>query len=316
LRRKPKPPPCPSTPPHPPHPAPCAQARDSGSLRYLAYKPHDDTLPRQLWPQFASGRVYISSSLSSLLCQSYYNPSLVPILAKLIDPAGEAMLTRQTVPASATGEGASESGSQAPSTAGAPAGGAPSAPAALRSPAGTLRHIRASLAAVDAAALKDGMASPSHAPPPAAGGGGTGGQTARGGGGGGGGADIRYLENAHLTHMRVPTAYVGRRYGDLFIELVLTRNMLPLALYRSNTVHHAPLPYVVTNPPPAMRLSEEDRLMVLVGDDVLQSAAAGAAAVVSGGGAGGGAAGEVPFSSTRSGLSTVESPAGGHEGAT
>lgn len=75
------------------------EVASSNAMRYLAYKPYEDTLPRQLWPQYAAGRSFISSALGNLLVQAYYNPSLVPVLTKLIDPRGEAIRTQAAVTA-------------------------------------------------------------------------------------------------------------------------------------------------------------------------------------------------------------------------
>mmetsp|Transcript_32082 Transcript_32082/g.29040 ORF Transcript_32082/g.29040 Transcript_32082/m.29040 type:complete len:97 (-) Transcript_32082:262-552(-) len=35
-------------------------------------------------PHFASGTIYLSSMIDSLICQSYYNPSLITVLNQLI----------------------------------------------------------------------------------------------------------------------------------------------------------------------------------------------------------------------------------------
>ena len=35
-------------------------------------------------PTFASGEVYLSSLMDSLICQAYYNPALITVLSKLI----------------------------------------------------------------------------------------------------------------------------------------------------------------------------------------------------------------------------------------
>lgn len=73
------------------------------------------------------------------------------------------------------------------------------------------------------------------------------------------------LQHNRLHHMLVPEQYIGKRFGDLFVELILSRSILCLGIYRSALVHGAPLPYVVTNPSPKMRLHHDDRLYVLVG---------------------------------------------------
>lgn len=72
-------------------------------------------------------------------------------------------------------------------------------------------------------------------------------------------------QHNRLHHMVVPEPFVGKRFGDLFVELILSRSILCIGVYRSPLVHSAPLPYVVTNPSPKMRLHRDDRLYVLVG---------------------------------------------------
>ncbi|KAA0156007.1 hypothetical protein FNF29_01425 [Cafeteria roenbergensis] len=79
-------------------------------------------------------------------------------------------------------------------------------------------------------------------------------------------------EYCRVIQMQVPLPYVNRLYRDLFMELVLTRNILPIALYRSNAVHSAVLPYVIANPKPTTQLHPEDRLFVLCGNSVFREA--------------------------------------------
>lgn len=179
---------------------------DAGFMRYLGYKPHDDALPRALWPQFASGRVYVSSGLSNLLVQSYYNASLVPILSKLLDPSGIAVTAQHTIAPKPTVDADDE-------------GDAPDddddADTQMRA-----ARTRVRLRQV-------------------------------------------YPENGYTMHLRVPSAFVARRFGELFMELILTRGMLAVAVYRAAAAHGAPLPYVITNPPASLRLHEEDHILVL-----------------------------------------------------
>jgi len=79
-------------------------------------------------------------------------------------------------------------------------------------------------------------------------------------------------EYCRVIQMQVPLPYVNRLYRDLFMELVLTRNILPIGIYRSNAVHSAVLPYVIANPKPTTQLHPEDRLFVLCGNSVFQEA--------------------------------------------
>jgi hypothetical protein len=53
----------------------------------------------------------------------------------------------------------------------------------------------------------------------------------------------------------------------LFTELVLTRSIIPLGLYRSPTVHNCHSPYVITNPPGFTILNRHDKIYVLVGEE-------------------------------------------------
>ena len=53
------------------------------------------------------------------------------------------------------------------------------------------------------------------------------------------------------------------------MELVLTRSILPLGLYRTREANDSPLPYVIANPPPSLILHKHDRLFVLCGDGVI-----------------------------------------------
>jgi hypothetical protein len=168
------------------------------SMRFLNFKPSADHVPHMLWPQYACGRVYMSSTLDTLICQSFYNEALIPVLGRLITG-------RKTFGDAALGAAAG----------GGTASGEPLAAA----PGG-------------------------------------------------------YVENANVMQLRVPAPYRRRPYRDLFMELLLTRGILPLGLYRSHAVHAgAVLDYVLTNPSPDLVLHPADRVFVLVGDRLLQQAA-------------------------------------------
>lgn len=171
---------------------------DNESMRFLNFKPVDDGLPHALWPQYCAGRVYTASMLDTLLCQAFYNPSLVPVLKRLI---GGSSVDDEEIDDEDSDE-ASE--------------------AAKRSGA----HVQE-----------------------------------------------RYEQHCHVVQMRVPLPYRHRPYRDLFMELMLTRNMLPIGVYRCQEVHKgALLNYVVTNPPANMLLHEEDKVFVLVGEKLLAEA--------------------------------------------
>lgn len=170
---------------------------DNESMRFLNFKPVDDGLPHALWPQYCAGRVYTASMLDTLLCQAFYNPSLVPVLKRLIGGS------------SADDEEADDEDSDEPAEAKLP---------------GARPHER-------------------------------------------------YEQHCHVVQMRVPLPYRHRPYRDLFMELMLTRNMLPIGVYRCQEVHKgALLNYVVTNPPANMLLHEEDKVFVLVGEKLLAEA--------------------------------------------
>jgi hypothetical protein len=47
---------------------------------------------------------------------------------------------------------------------------------------------------------------------------------------------VRFSENGEITHLLVPKEYYGRAYIDLYAELLLTRNLLPIAVFRSELV--------------------------------------------------------------------------------
>ena len=177
---------------------------DNDSMRFLNFKPSADHVPHTLWPQYACGRVYMSSTLDTLICQSFYNESLIPVLGRLI-----------------TGR----------------------------------KHFGG---AADGAhgVLPDAHAASAQA------------------------QRDEYVENANVMQLRVPAPYRRRPYRDLFMELLLTRGILPLGLYRSHAVHTgAVLDYVLTNPSPDLVLHPADRVFVLVGDKLIQQACSNASGV-------------------------------------
>ncbi len=69
---------------------------------------------------------------------------------------------------------------------------------------------------------------------------------------------------ALLCQIDVPEEFVGSTYGDLFRSLTLTRQLIPLGLYRRKSENPAwRLPYVSTNPSWMERLDHRDRVFVL-----------------------------------------------------
>jgi hypothetical protein len=60
---------------------------ESNNTQYLhPLKPIPPNLKSEysLWPQFAAGRVWPSSTLDSLICQAYYNSALINVLKSLL----------------------------------------------------------------------------------------------------------------------------------------------------------------------------------------------------------------------------------------
>jgi len=75
----------------------------------------------------------------------------------------------------------------------------------------------------------------------------------------------QYKQHDMLRQLQVPESFHGRRYHSLLAFLVTRHAILPLALYRCKEALGAPMPYVVTNPSPTLRLHRKDRLFVLCG---------------------------------------------------
>ncbi len=174
---------------------------DNDSMRFLNFKPSADHVPHTLWPQYACGRVYMSSTLDTLICQSFYNEALIPVLGRLITGRKNFGGAEDTADPQGVEDAATASNKDA------------------------------------------------------------------------------YVENANVMQLRVPAPYRRRPYRDLFMELLLTRGILPLGLYRSHAVHSgAVLDYVLTNPSPDLVLHPADRVFVLVGDKLIQQAYGNASA--------------------------------------
>ena len=69
---------------------------------------------------------------------------------------------------------------------------------------------------------------------------------------------------ALLCQIDNPREFVGSTYGELFRSLTLTRQLIPLGLYRRKSENPAwQLPYVSTNPNWLERLDSRDRVFVL-----------------------------------------------------
>lgn len=167
---------------------------ENESMKFLPHRPQDDKVPAALWPQFCGGFVYSSSSLDTLLCQSFFNKSLLQVLSHIITP-----------------------------------------------------YLEADEDGLDDVVLSRGGAARKTLP--------------------------HYIENKHVVQMRVPKPYIDREYRMLWMELMLTRGELPIALYRCSEAKSSPLPYVIANPRPSTRLHAADRVFVLCGQQLLAQAA-------------------------------------------
>ena len=74
---------------------------------------------------------------------------------------------------------------------------------------------------------------------------------------------LNFRENDALIQIKVPKVFDKKQYHVFYSYLVIQLRLLPLAVYRSPFKHTAPLPYIVTNPPPEMEMSRHDRVFVL-----------------------------------------------------
>ena len=165
--------------------------------------------PKSMWPQFASGQVFIPSMLDTLLCQSFYNERLLYIIFVLIngkhDPTQE---QGSRVEHLEKGE----------------------AHRKLQSTSSSRSSTRSK---------KDGKEKDKHT----------------------------YYEGLKLVQMKVPRVYLEEEhsYGEIYAELLLTKSILPIAVFRSPLQKKAPLPYVITNPKKEMVLRPYDRWVAGVG---------------------------------------------------
>jgi len=70
-------------------------------------------------------------------------------------------------------------------------------------------------------------------------------------------------ESSNLFPLRVPTTFVGRTFADLFHFLCEKKHIIPIGLYRYNTLTSTTKPYIVTNPPVDLVLTDRDMVFVL-----------------------------------------------------
>ena len=73
-----------------------------------------------------------------------------------------------------------------------------------------------------------------------------------------------YYEGLKLVQMKIPRVYLEEEhtYGEIYAELLLTKSILPIGVFRSPLHKKAPLPYVITNPKKDMVLKPYDRLVI------------------------------------------------------
>ncbi|CDW84459.1 cation channel family protein [Stylonychia lemnae] len=119
-------------------------------------------------PTFASGEVYLSSLMDSLLCQAYYNPALPTVLRQLIVGENKKKRKRNGSSTQSNGYGS----------------------------------INALLG--DNSIIPDG--------------------------------DFSQIKTSNLYHLPVPPNFKGKPYAKLFSHLTKKRFMIPLGLYRTETV--------------------------------------------------------------------------------
>eukprot|EP00743_Colponemidia_sp_Colp-15_P009627 GILK01010530.1.p1 GENE.GILK01010530.1~~GILK01010530.1.p1 ORF type:complete len:1075 (+),score=161.66 GILK01010530.1:432-3227(+) len=56
------------------------------NMKYLTAKPDQESISTFLWPQFASGNIFPSSALDTLLCQTFYDEHLLTVILRFIQP--------------------------------------------------------------------------------------------------------------------------------------------------------------------------------------------------------------------------------------
>ena len=153
--------------------------------------------PKTMWPQFASGQVFIPSMLDTLLCQSFYNERLLYIIYVLINGKHD-MSQEQGSRVEEIEKGTAH------------------------------KRARGTPSAQERDKEKD-----KHT----------------------------YYEGLKLVQMKVPRVYLEEEhtYGEIYAELLLTKSILPIGVFRSPLHKKAPLPYVITNPKKEMVLKPYDR---------------------------------------------------------
>lgn len=69
-----------------PHVRFISELMDESFMRFMGSRPFGNyqNLPYHFWPKYISGKVYFTSYLETLICQSYYNPDLCDILMKMM----------------------------------------------------------------------------------------------------------------------------------------------------------------------------------------------------------------------------------------
>ena len=66
-----------------------------------------------------------------------------------------------------------------------------------------------------------------------------------------------------LGSIPVPQQYIGKTYGEMYYNLAVHNEIIPLGLYRFPNKGNHPLPFVCTNPPKSTIVREEDMVYVL-----------------------------------------------------
>lgn len=178
------------------------------SMKFMNQRFFDWSLPPTLWPPYASGSVFSSAMFDTMLCQTYFNHTLIEVVTRLAGghpPPGEAAGVEHPVP-----------------------GVTPLSP--------PVHRTTPSL-----------MFSPRSAPAKP--------------------LSMMFAENDSIMPLKVPQVFFESPYKNFLAELVLTKSMLPLAIYRSSKVYDdegcAPHCYVITNPAGDMPLKEGDVAYVM-----------------------------------------------------
>jgi hypothetical protein len=87
------------------------------------------------------------------------------------------------------------------------------------------------------------------------------------------GKEFTKIKSSNLYHVKVPHSLVGSNFSRLYKEFALERQMIPLGLYRQDTIEkdkkkaQTNINYVVTNPEPDTPLRESDFVFVFAHED-------------------------------------------------